>query len=92
MLNKPMAGRTNAFLTVRLATEAGEFEGMRVNEDEFSIQLRDLTGKLHSFDKADLLSFEKAVGHSLMPGYETVLEHNEVNDLVAYLMTLGKQQ
>ena len=92
MLNKPMTGRTNAFLTVRLVTKAGEFEGMRVNEDEFSIQLRDLTGKLHSFDKADLLSFEKAVGHSLMPGYAAVLEQNEVNDLVAYLMTLGKQQ
>jgi putative heme-binding domain-containing protein len=82
-----MRGRLKAFLTVRLVSPEGEFEGLRVNEDEFSIQLRDLNGALYSFDKRELLSFERAYGHSLMPGYEALLTNIEVNDLISYLMS-----
>jgi hypothetical protein len=82
-----MRGRLNAFLTVRLVSPEGEFEGLRVNEDEFSIQLRDLNGALYSFDKRELLNFERAYGHSLMPGYEAMLTDIEVNDLISYLMS-----
>lgn len=88
MLTSQMTGRTNAFLTVRLVSPDGEFEGLRVNEDEFSIQVRDLSGNLHSFDKRTLLDLEHAVGHSLMPGYDTVLTPEEVDDLASYLMNL----
>lgn len=83
-----MDGRRNAFLTVRLTAADGEYEGLRISEDEFSIQLRDLAGGIHSFDKQQLSSFEKAFGHSLMPGYDAVLAPRDVDDVVSYLMSL----
>jgi putative heme-binding domain-containing protein len=83
-----LGGNINGFLTVRIVSEQGEFEGMRVNEDEFSIQLRDLSGGIRAFDKRELLNYQRAFGHSLMPGYETVFDNDEVNDLVSYLMGL----
>jgi putative heme-binding domain-containing protein len=88
MKQSRLSGTINAFLTVRVVSEDGEFEGMRVNEDEFSIQLRDLSGNLQAFDKRRLLNYQRAFGHSLMPGYETVFSNTEVNDLVSYLMGL----
>jgi len=92
MLTGWMTGRINAFLTVRLVSPDGEFEGLRVNEDEFSIQVRDLSGGIRSFDKRTLLRLEHAFGHSLMPGYETVLTSREVDDLASYLMSLKGAQ
>ncbi len=88
MLTDPMKGNSNAFLTVRVVSPAGEFEGLRINEDEFSVQLRDISGAIHSFDKRQLLDLERAVGHSLMPGYDTVLNTEEIDHLASYLMSL----
>jgi putative heme-binding domain-containing protein len=81
-------GTLNAFLTVRAVSEYGTYEGLRINEDEFSVQLRDISGRVFSFDKAKLTSYEKAFGHSLMPGYGAALNPQEVDDVVSYLMTL----
>ena len=81
-------GSLNAFLTVRVVSELGAYEGMRVNEDAFTVQMRDLSGQLYSFEKADLISYEKALGHSLMPGYEATLNERQVDDVVSYLMSL----
>ena len=83
-----LTGRINAFMTVSVVAATGEFEGMRINEDEFSIQMRDLNGAIHSFDKRELLSYERALGHSLMPGYRAAFTVSEIDDVVAYLMTL----
>lgn len=88
MRSDRMTGRINAFLTVRVVSPDGEYEGLRINEDEFSIQMRDLNGDIHSFDKRELLGFEKAFGHSLMPGYEVILSADDLDDLISYLMTL----
>lgn len=81
-------GTLNEFLTVRAVSEYGTYEGMRINEDEFSVQLRDLAGVTHSFEKAKLISYEKDFGHSLMPGYGAVLSAQETDDVVSYLMNL----
>ncbi len=81
-------GTINAFLTVRVVSEYGTYEGMRINEDEFSVQMRDITGRIHSFGKSKLISYEKAFGHSLMPGYAAVLNEQEIDDVVSYLMSL----
>lgn len=87
-VNNRFRGTLNAFLTVRVVSEYGTFEGMRINEDEFSVQMRDLSGKTHSFEKSKLISYEKDFGHSLMPGYGAVLSEQEADDVVSYLMTL----
>ncbi|MEQ8857398.1 MAG: c-type cytochrome [Pseudomonadales bacterium] len=88
ILTSQLTGNINAFLTLRLTAPDGEYEGLRVSEDEFSVQLRDLSGRLHSFDKRGLLSYERAFGHSLMPGYATRLTETQTDDLVSYLMSL----
>jgi putative heme-binding domain-containing protein len=92
MTTSRMTGRVNGFLTVRAVSPNGEYEGLRIAEDEFSVQLRDLTGAIHSFDKAELVRYEKAFGHSLMPGYDTVLTTTDADNLVSYLMSLKGNQ
>jgi len=87
-LADPIRGTLNTFLTVRVMSELGTYEGMRINENEFSVQMRDLAGNLYSFEKSKLISYEKDFGHSLMPGYGAALSATEVNDLVSYLMSL----
>ena len=54
----------------------------------FSIQLRDLTGAIHSFQKADLAELHKDKGMSPMPVYAAVFSPSELDDLVAYLVSL----
>ena len=81
-------GSLNAFLTVRIVSELGTYEGMRVNEDAFTVQMRDIAGNYYSFEKGDLISYEKALGHSFMPGYSAVLNEQQVDDVVSYLMSL----
>ena len=84
-------GSLNAFLTVRIVSERGTYEGMRVNEDAFTVQMRDIAGNLYSFDKQDLISYEEAYGHSFMPGYGASLNQTQIDDVVSYLMTLRGQ-
>jgi len=77
------------FLFVRAkATDGREIAGVRVNEDTFSIQLRDLTGKLHSFFKSELAELHKDWGQSPMPNYSAVFTADEMNDLIAFLASL----
>jgi len=85
----PLSDRFVGFLTIRLATADGRaVEGFRINEDAFSIQIRDLTGRIHSFEKLELTKLEKVFGHSLMPGYAQTLSADERNDVISYLMSL----
>ena len=77
------------FLLVRAQTRSGEeVVGMRVNEDSFTIQLRDATGRIHSLSKLELEDLEKAFGQSLMPSYGSELSASELDDLIAYLASL----
>lgn len=77
------------FLFVRLATRDGRaMAGVRVNEDTFSIQIRDLTGKLYSFERSELAELHKDWGFSPMPSYAAVFTPPELDDLVAYLASL----
>jgi cytochrome c oxidase cbb3-type subunit III len=83
----PLSGSYQGYLSVQLKTGSGSIvRGVRVNEDAFSIQIRDVDGRLRSFTKQTLVEFEKLFGHSLMPS--TVLSTNDLDDLVSYLMSL----
>lgn len=59
--------------------------GIRLNEDSFSIQIRDLSGRFYSFRKADLKELKKLRGITPMPSFESTLSAVELDDLVAYL-------
>ena len=78
------------FLPVRVVTSDGrEVRGARINEDTFTIQLRDSNGQFQSFRKAEVKQIEKDFGKSLMPSYKDRLTASEVADLAAYLSSLG---
>ena len=62
--------------------------GFAVNEDTFTLQLRDASGALHSLRKTDLARVEKEASNTLMPSYKAVLTEGEIQDLVAYLAGL----
>ena len=76
-------------LMVRVRTKSGRtVEGMRVNEDAFSIQLRDSENEFHSFFVRDLRELRRLPGKSMMPSYDVILEDEDIVDLVAYLAAL----
>jgi cytochrome c oxidase cbb3-type subunit III len=76
-----------SYLVVRAQPRgAAEVTGVRLNEDSFTIQLRDQQGRLHSFRKAELQRLQPEAG-SLMPSYRGLVSDVELDDLVAYLMT-----
>ena len=62
--------------------------GLRINETNFSIQLREENGRFHSLFKRDLDEV-KVLKKSLMPeNFAELLTVKELHDLFAYLMTL----
>jgi len=90
---KPSATMPEGFLLVEAITPAGDkIEGIRVNEDTFSIQIKDATGQFHSLRKQDLKELQKLRGETPMPSYEGVFNASELDDLVAYLASLGGKQ
>jgi putative heme-binding domain-containing protein len=74
---------------VQVVTAQGKtIVGLRINETNFSIQLREENGRFHSFMKRDLEGFE-VMKKSLMP--ENLAEQltvKQLHDLFAFLMTL----
>jgi len=80
----------HAYEMYRVTLQDGkQIEGMRENEDSFSIQLRDTKGQIHSIQKYDVKDVEPLMGKSFMPGYKGKLTDTQLNDLVAYLASLG---
>lgn len=80
---------TENFLFVRAVTRSGQqIAGVRINEDTFSIQLRDPAGQLYSLAKSDLRELQKEWGRSPMPSYSAVFSLGELQDLIAYLLSL----
>ena len=78
------------YLPVRIVTRDGDiYNGMRMNEDSFTIQLMTVSGAFVSLRKSEIAEMEKRVGHSLMPVAQD-LDEDDVEDLVAYLTTLGR--
>ncbi len=85
----PESALPEGFLQVTLITKDGRrITGVRLNEDTFTIQLRDLNGRIFSFVKADLKELRKDNGKSPMPRFRSMLSAAEADDLVAYLVTL----
>ncbi len=83
----------HAYQMYRVTLDDGkQVEGMRVNEDSFSIQLRDAKGELHSIQKYGVRKIEQIPGKSFMPSVKGKLSDEQLNDLVAYLAGLGGAQ
>lgn len=78
-----------AYLPVAATTREGrQVDGVRVNEDSFTIQLRAVDGEIISLDKSALTNLDKRFGTSAMPAYDGMLSGDELEDLVAWLASL----
>ena len=87
-LTDPDAEIFKEYYTVVVETKAGEtIRGLALNEDDLSIQIRDINGYPRSFLKDDLNSTHREQ-RSLMPSYASRLSGAEIDDVVAYLRTL----
>jgi len=91
-LAKPDADVSIAYRSLEIVTTAGEtISGIRLNEDDISIQLRDSAGNLRSFLKSNVREVRRD-RPSLMPAYATVLSKTEMENVVAYLSSLRGAQ
>lgn len=74
------------YRTVTVTTARGvKIRGLHLNEDDYSIQIRDLSGNLRCFLKSDLRGIEYDKD-SLMPPYR--VPEADLNNLLAYLKSL----
>ncbi|HEY3738604.1 MAG TPA: c-type cytochrome [Bryobacteraceae bacterium] len=84
----PAAEVAAEFMTVRLVPADGRpIKAIRVNEDSFTIQIKDSAGQFRSYDRTQLKSVEHLPKESLMPAY-THMKPSDLDDLVAYLASL----
>jgi putative heme-binding domain-containing protein len=84
----PEADIPAAYRAVQVTTKSGQtLRGVRLNEDDVSIQLRDSQGNLRSFYK-DALKEIRRDKPAIMPSYGATLSKQELEDLVAYLSSL----
>jgi cytochrome c oxidase cbb3-type subunit III len=84
-----LPARSNATTVV---TRTGEkVTGIVRSSDNFSIALQTLDGSFQFFQKSDLEQIDMGP-HSLMPdNYSSTLSSNELNDLIAYLLSVGTE-
>jgi cytochrome c oxidase cbb3-type subunit 3 len=76
--------------TVTVVTADGrEIKGVTMNEDNFSVQMMDVSEQIHLFEKDELRSFSKSRVSS-MPSYDTtLLSDKDLQDIVSYLLSVG---
>ena len=83
----PAADVPDTFRSVELTTRDGKsIRGIRLNEDSWSIQLRDFSDKFHSLWKEEIVKMTSEK-RTAMPSYRGRLNDQEVNDIVAFLAT-----
>jgi putative heme-binding domain-containing protein len=88
-LLEPESRVPSNFGFLEVATQSGvRVRGIRVNEDTQSVQLRDLSDRLHSFWKDELAQINYLANKTPMPSYKGMLSDTELKDLIAYLVTL----
>lgn len=77
------------YLRVRVVTADGkQITGARVDEDTFTIQIRDDASRIYSFRKDQLKELHEDWGKSPMPSFRNTFSETELNDIVAYLSSL----
>lgn len=90
-LLEPNADLPLDYRTVEVITITGKrSSGIHLNEDEYSLHLRDSQGSLRSFLKDELKEI-KLPRESLMPDYKS-LSKDELQNLVGYLSSLRQMR
>ena len=89
-ISEAMKEFSEEYATVTVVDTAGrKFQGVILNEDNFTLQMIDTREQLHLFEKDKLQSLDKT-RESLMPAYDQkMLPEKDLQDLIAYLLALG---
>ena len=66
-------------------------EGFRMGEDSFAVRIMDADNELWSFDKDEISGYERDES-STMPSYDQRLSEDELDDMVAYLFSLRREE
>ena len=91
-IQNPASDLPEQYRVVSFTTKDGKkVNGIRMNEDTWSIQVRDAGGKFYSFEKSELKDL-KVERKSMMPAYGARLSAQELNDIVLYLSGLRGPQ
>ena len=89
----PESALPDGYMLVTASLKNGSsVTGKRANEDSFSIQILDASGRTHSFWKSEVAELKKERGKSPMPSYKGTLSEDELTDLVAYLASLKEEK
>jgi cytochrome c oxidase cbb3-type subunit 3 len=89
-ISEAMKEFSQEYESVTVVDDRGQkFQGVVLNEDNFTLQMLDTREQLHLFEKDKLRSVDKS-RESLMPKYdEKTLPEKDLQDIVAYLLGLG---
>lgn len=76
------------FRAVRIITkDRTSVDGIRLNEDDLSIQVRDMRGQMRSFLKSQIVEIDRA-NPSLMPSFAGKMSPKQIEDVIAFVMEL----
>jgi len=91
-ISESMKEFSQEYETVNVVDDQGQkFQGVVLNEDNFTLQMLDTREQLHLFEKDKLRSFNKT-RESLMPKYdEEMLPEKDLQDIVAYLSSASSK-
>ncbi len=89
-ISEAMKEFSQEYETVMVVDGGGQkFQGVVLNEDNFTLQMLDTREQLHLFEKEKVRSVEKS-RESLMPKYDDkMLPEKDLQDIVAYLLSQG---
>jgi len=89
-ISEAMKEFSQEYETVNVVDDRGQkFQGVVLNEDNFTLQMIDTREQLHLFEKEKLRSLEKS-RESMMPKYDDkMLPEKDLQDIVAYLLSAG---
>jgi len=92
-ISEAMKEFSQEYETVIVVDDRGQkFQGVVLNEDNFTLQMLDTREQLHLFEKDKLRSVDKS-RESLMPKYdEKLLPEKDLQDIVAYLLSVGSSK
>lgn len=89
-ISEAMKEFSQEYETVIVVDDRGQkFQGVVLNQDNFTLQMLDTREQLHLFEKDKLRSLDKS-RESLMPKYDDkMLPEKDLQDIIAYLLSLG---
>jgi putative heme-binding domain-containing protein len=91
-ISDPDAQVGSEYWSVAATTSTGKkVRGVRLNEDTFSFQIREDNGRLLSLLKRDLKDMELD-RRSPMPSFKGKLSETQIDDVIAWLVSLGRNR